>query len=169
MGSTIAPNAGKHATFESLTMTAPTDGMAQIVCKFDGDPRLIAGASMVVAHVARRAGLEEPALGELAAAAANVCEAMARTVQLAPDSRARLQLTATEFPDRLEISADVLPDSAAASSSNPSSDYRNDFVSQIGQGLKGSALDDLKVELRSGMPHVTFVKNCGTSRRKFAR
>jgi hypothetical protein len=168
MGSTIVLNVGKHVMFKLPTMTGHPEALLQIECKFDSDPRLIAGASTVVAHVARRAGLEERSVAELTAAAVKVFEEMARTVQQAASSRSQVHLRATEFPDRIEIMAALLFDSASMSGSNSSSGTHDDLEVKIRQQLKGAELDGLDVGLRDGLPHVTLVKKCGISKRKFA-
>lgn len=168
MGSIIVLNVAKHAMFKLLTMTGHPEGLIQIECKFDNDPRLIAGASMIVAHVARRAGLEERSVSELAAAALKVCIEMARPVQQGLRSHAELHLSATEFPDRIEITADLLPDTTNSTGSKPSSGTSHNLEAKIRQQLRGAEVDGVNVSLGGGLPHVTLVKNCGTTKRKFA-
>lgn len=168
MGSTIVLNAAKRVMFKLLTMTERPDGLIQIECKFDSDSRLIAGASMIVGHVASRAGLDERSVSELTVATVNVCEEMARRGPQALGSRNQIHLSATEFPDRVEITADLLTDSAKLSGARSSSGTQGDLELKIRQLLKGAGVDGADVGQRGGLPHVTLVKKCGTAKRKFA-
>jgi threonine dehydratase len=166
MGCTIARSAAKRATFESLTMSADSEPVSRIECKLDGDPRLIAGASAIVAHVARRAGLSAAAAAEIAGAASAACAAVFQAIG-GGKSSAAITLAVAEFSDRVEATIEPSPEDLKALRASPSAGRPAGFAEQIRQRLKGAALDGLNAESRDGIPRVTLVKNCGAAKRPF--
>jgi hypothetical protein len=164
MDCTTVPNAGKLATSESLTMTAHLDGVARIECKLDGDPRLIAGAAAIAAHVARRAGLAEAAASELAVAAADACDAAQREFG---NSRAAIRFAAGDYPDRVEVTIELQPAAEVAGRGMRGSGGLAETAENIRQRLKSAAVDSVNVEFFDGTTRVTLVKNRGAAKRRF--
>ncbi|MGA9882477.1 MAG: hypothetical protein WBQ34_02030 [Candidatus Acidiferrales bacterium] len=149
-------------------MTVHPEWMARIECKFHGDPRLIAGAATIVAHIARRAGLSEPVASEISAVAIEACNAIFQEEDEPANSRAMVQLSAAEFPDHIEISTQLLSRSSNAGRSQRSSGLPADLAGKLRQELKNAAVDGVDVEITDGIPHITLVKNCGAANRRFA-
>lgn len=143
-------------------MNANPEGMALIECRVDGDPRLIAGAAVIVAHIARRAGLSNGAASDLAGAAVQTCQAVLESQQTT-ESRT-IRLLACELPNSIEVSVEP----AAASSATPLSPQQcRDFADRVRQTLKSST-HAVNVEIREGLPRVTLVTNCGVHKHPFA-
>ncbi len=149
---------------ESLTMNAHPEGVLHIECKLDGDPRLIAGAAIIVVHVARRAGMADQDASEIGDATNEACNAMLQTLQAAGSSRAIL-LAADDLANRIEVTVEPVPNGSGA---HPlSSDESRHLADRIRQIAKSSA-DGSNVELHDGSPRITLLKNCGAAKRPFA-
>lgn len=148
-------------------MTVHPEWMARIECKFDDDPRLIAGATTIVAHIARRAGLADGAAREITTAAVDACEATVQSVRETSDSRKTIQLAAAEFPDHIEVTIGVMPGASNAGRPPRSLELPSDSADKIRQRLKSEAVDGINVEVLDGTPRVTLVKNCGAAKRRF--
>ncbi|HVB88064.1 MAG TPA: hypothetical protein VNK23_15490 [Candidatus Dormibacteraeota bacterium] len=167
MACTIVRNAGKHATFESLTMmTTGPEWIARIECQVDGDPRLIEGASVIAAHVSRRAGLSDAAASEIAAAASQACGAAARVLGES-GIPAGMKLAAAEFPDRIEVTIEPAPEILKEFSAQFASGASKRLADQIRQSLKSAAVDELDVEINDGVPRIILVKKSGAAKRRF--
>jgi hypothetical protein len=146
-------------------MSAHSESNFRIECKLDGDPRLIAGASAIVAHVARRAGLSDPAAAEIAGAASAACAAVFQAIG-GGESSTPIKLAVAEFPDRVEVAIEPSPEDLKAFRASAGMGRPAGFAEQIRQRLKGVALDGLDVESRDGMLRVTLVKNSGAAKRR---
>jgi hypothetical protein len=166
MACTIVRNAGKHATFGSLTMTTGSEWIARIVCQLDGDPRLIAGASVIVAHVSREAGFSDAAASEIAEAAADACGAASRVLGES-GIPATMRLAASEFPDRIEVTIEPSPEIVKEFRAQFASGPSKSFADQIRQSLQSAAVDELDVEVSDGTPRVMLVKKSGAAKRRF--
>jgi hypothetical protein len=162
----IARSAAKRATFESLTMSAHSEWISRIECKLDGDPRLIAGASVIASYVARRAGLSDRTAAEIAGAASAACAAVFQAIG-GEESSAAIELAVSEFPDRVEVTVEPSPEDLKALRGSSGAGRPAGFAEQVQQRLKGAALDGLDVELRDGVPRVTLVKNSSATKRRF--
>lgn len=144
-------------------MNAHSERMARIECRVDGDPRLIAGAAMIAAHVARRAGLADAVASGIAEAAVQACGALLEAME--GTGPRTIRLAASELPDRIEVSFEpVLRGSGAREKSPEQSLHLTDRVRQI---LKATA-DGVTVEFQEGSPRITLVKNCGAAKHPFA-
>jgi hypothetical protein len=165
MDCTIVRSAAKHVMFESLTMSAHSERISGIECKLDDDPRLVAGASVIVAHVARRAGLSDPVAAEIAGGASAACAAVFQAIGRG-ESSAAIKLAVAEFPDRVEVTIEPSPEDLKKLRASSSAERPAGFAEEIRQRLKGAELDGLNVELRDGIPRVTLVKNSGAAKRR---
>jgi hypothetical protein len=143
-------------------MNEHPEGMARIECNVDGDPRLIAGAATIVAHVARRAGLPDSAAFSLADATLQTCRAVLESME-ATGSRT-IRLSASELANRVEVSVEPL---GRSSPRRLSSEESHLLADRIRQTLKPVA-DGVNVEVQEGLPRVTLVKDCGAAKRPFA-
>lgn len=143
-------------------MNAHPERMARIECRVDGDPRLIAGAAMIVAHVARRAGLSNGAGSDLAEAAVRACRLVLETLEGTKSHTIRL--SAWELRNCVEVSVEPV---AGPNASRFSSQQSRDFADRVRQMLKPAA-NDVNVEIHEGLPCVTLVKNCGVPKHPFA-
>lgn len=149
-------------------MNVHPEGMAHITCKFDQDPRLIAGAATIVAHVARHAGLAEAAATEISAAAADACGALANASQGQGNPRPSILLTASEFPDRIEVTAEAVAEAQGGRHAKATAGRLDDFTRAIRQRLQGACIDGLNVDVRDGGAKVTLVKSSSSTKRRFA-
>lgn len=75
-------------------------------CTLHNDPRLIAGAAALAAHVARHAGLSERAQEDLDEAVAEACRQAFRLSGRARRAGATIHLTVGSFPDRVEVAVE---------------------------------------------------------------
>lgn len=147
-------------------MSADSEPVSRIECKLNEDPRLIAGASAIVAHVARRAGLSAAAAAEIAGAASAACTAVFQAIGGGKAS-ASLKLAVAEFPDRVEATIEPAPEDWKALRTSSSKGRPAGFAEQIRQRLKGAALDGLEAESQDGVPRVTLVKSSGAAKGPF--
>lgn len=149
--------------------TGDSERIARVECRFDADPRLIAGAAAIVGHVARRAGLAEAAASELSAAAQEACNAITRALQRDERSngRSEIQLAASAFPDHVEATLHPAPDQPTSESARPS-EQSQIAAEAIRQLLRNEPVDAVKVEAINGYPAVTLIKASGKTERRFA-
>jgi len=170
MAYTIARSAGKHATFDSPTLMATDSDHAasggskaepghtvpavQIVSLLDDDPRLLIGAGAIASHTAQEAGLSQTAQEYLVTATKEAC---AEIFALAPpdlESPASATLTASRFPDRIEIAIELSVDSANAHSRKAVPADGKHGNKQVDDRL----VDQVHREMRDGRPSVVLVK-----------
>lgn len=144
-------------------MNAHPEGMARIECTVDGDHRLIAGAAMIVAHVARRAGLATGAASDFAEATVQACRAVADLME--GTGSHTIRLAASELPNRIEVS--VEPQLDDAGKRQLSSKRSGQLADRIRQALK-STTDGVNVQVQEGFSRVTLVKGCGIAKHPFA-
>jgi hypothetical protein len=77
-----------------------TTERSRIELEFRSDPWLMQVVSTIVAHYARRAGLDEAAQGDLVAAAEQAC---ADTFKLLPDEGDLIGMVVEDLADRVEV------------------------------------------------------------------
>lgn len=147
-------------------MSSSSDWMERIECKLDEDPRLIAGACVIVAHVARRAGFPTPAASDLVAAASAACKAEFQALGAA-NGAASIKLAVTEFPDRIQVTVEPSGKGAKSPVASLGTGQVGDVASAIRRTLQSAALDGVDVEVRDGIPRVKLVKNSGAAKRRF--
>lgn len=147
-------------------MTTVPEWIARIECRLDGDPRLIDGASVIVAHVSRQAGLSDAAASEIAEAAADACGAASRVLGESGIPLA-MNLAAAEFPDRIEVTIEPTPEIVKEFRAQFASGPSKRFADQIRQSLNSAAVDALDVEFNDGAPRVILVKKSGAAKRRF--
>jgi len=143
-------------------MNARPEGISHIECRVDGDPRLIAGAGMIAAHVARRAGLSGAAASDVAEATVRTCHAVLESMERTGSRTIRL--SASELANSVEVSIEPL---AGPDARRLSSEQSRDLADRVRQALK-SAADGVNVEFQEGLPRVTLVKNCCAAKHPFA-
>lgn len=148
-------------------MTVRPEWMAKIECKVDGDPRLLAGAAAIVTHMAQRAGLAERATSEMSSAAMDACNAILQDAGDRANARPRVQLSAAEFPDHIEVSIRLLYHVTNAGNSQQSSGLSSDLAEKLRRRLKNAAVDGVNVEVIDGIPSITLVKNCSAANHRF--
>lgn len=143
-------------------MNAHPEGMARIECRVDGDPRLIAGAAMIVAHVARRAGLASAAASDLADAASQACRIVTESIP-GTDSRT-IRLAVSELPDSIEISVEPV---AGPAPRRLSPEQSRDLADRVRQTLPVTE-NGVRIQIQEGAARVTLVRNCGAAKHPFA-
>jgi hypothetical protein len=109
MDCTIAPIAGKPATFLSLT-TVPTEPKS-ICLQIDADTRLAAAAGGAARWFADSVGLESEAMSKLQAVTIAACQEAFE--HLSADNP-HLEVTLTLFADRIEVALSHQGDAAPA-------------------------------------------------------
>jgi len=167
MAYTIVRIAGKHATFESLTMTTGSERIARIECQLDGDPRLIEGASVIAAHVAHQAGLSDAAASEIAAAASQACTAAAQSLAENGVPSATMKFAAAEFSDRIEVTIEPLPEQWKEAREQHRSGSPATFTDAIRKKLNSTTVDGVDFDLTGGVPRLVLVKKSGAAKRRF--
>ena len=80
--------------------TAVAGDPGRVVLKLSNDPRLMAGVSGAVEHMAERAGCDARACADLIVAAEEACR---ETFPLLPAADAQLAVTIEDFSDRVEV------------------------------------------------------------------
>jgi hypothetical protein len=154
----MTANSDRAAPASKLIQTAPSAAAIQIQCTFHNDPRLIAGASAIAAHVGGHGGLSERAREDLAAAAIEACREVFR---LGPN-RGPLpaaKLVAESFPDRVKVSVELSPTARGAVRPEPAA--RRPAKSATAKKVKAFAtalVDDVQQEIREGRACITLVK-----------
>lgn len=176
MAYTIARTAGKRATSGSpILMATDSDHAAsagpkaqvsrmgpavQIVGTLHNDPRLLTGAGAIAGHAAQHAGLPERMQEDLATATTRACGEIFGLVRPDPKSPLVVNLTASRFPDRVEITVEL---SAAPAKTKAGSRPRKATVrgtKQSGKLFDGGLVDHVERETRDGRPSILLVKYC---------
>jgi hypothetical protein len=160
MGFTIARIVARPATFASWI--AMTTSSARIEVSLNDDPRLLAALSTIVAHSARRAGLNRPAQGGFAEAAVDACRDTFPLVNPNPgDKTGMLHVVLQDFHDRVEMAiehnGEALPTAGL-----------DTFCAQVGIGgqslsaaLQVKKVDRVQYETRDGISRVILIKYTG--------
>jgi hypothetical protein len=163
---TIVQSAGRLATFAWPTMSAHPESTSQIKCKLACDPRLVAGATTIVAHVAHHAGLDDSAVSQISKAVEDTCAAVALALEEAGHLRGEVEFAAAEFSDHVEVAMKLLSHAPDSSSAPLASERWRDIVEKIREKLKSATIGGVNVEAQDGNPQVTLVKSCGASKRR---
>jgi len=148
-------------------MTTGSDWITRIECRLDGDPRLIEGASEIVAHVARQAGLSDAVIREIADAALQACGAVSAVFVESGIVSAKMKLATAEFPDRIEVTIEPSSDQWNAARARGTAASSASFADKVREKLKSTAVDGLDIESIDGAPRVTLVKKTGAAKRRF--
>jgi hypothetical protein len=109
MDCTIAPIAGKPATFLSL-VTVPTE-LKSICLQIDADARLAAAVGGAARCFADAGGLETAAVSQLQAVAIAACQ---EAFEHLSANNPHLEVTLTRFADRIEVALSHHGDAAPA-------------------------------------------------------
>ncbi|MGD0957385.1 MAG: hypothetical protein ABR953_11240 [Candidatus Acidiferrales bacterium] len=153
----MTTNSDRATSASKISETAQAAPTIQIQCALHNDPRLIAGASAVAAHVARQGGLPERAQEDLAAAVIAACREVFR---LRPNRGSLLtaQLVAAGFPDRVEVRVES---SAARGTVGPAPRAKRPAKSAAAKKDRAFAnvlVDNVQQETREGRACITLVK-----------
>lgn len=129
-------------------------------CALHNDPRLIPGVAAIAEHVAQRAGLSERAQGNVAAAAVEACCDMFLLARGNTSAEPVIQISAADFPDRVEVtlefSAAPMP---AANSRSSHPEVSATAVDNIRKTLEGVLVDRVGWEsLADGRARLTLIK-----------
>jgi len=156
----MTTNSDRVTSANKISQTAQAAPTSQIQCTLHNDPRLIAGASAVAAHVAQHGGLSERAQEDLAAAAIEACREVFR---LRPNRGSLLtaQLIAASFPDHVEVRVES---SAARGTVGPAPRAKRPKKSAAAKKDKAFAsalVDGVQQETREGRACITLVKYGG--------
>ncbi len=127
----------------------------RVVLKLSNDPRLMAGMTGAVEHMAERAGCGARACADLIAAAEEACR---DTFPLLPAADAQLAVTIEDFPDRVEVTFEYqgggLPAAGLDTFAVPGAEG-------VG-GLSGRKLlarvDRVQYDIQDGTSRLTLVK-----------
>jgi anti-sigma regulatory factor (Ser/Thr protein kinase) len=180
MAYTIAQTAGKRAK-SGWQILMPTDHDAsrgrkseaghtspvvQIVSTLHNDPRLLTGAGVIAGHSAQQAGLSERAQKQLAAATTEACDELLALARPDPTSPPEVNLTASRFPDRVEITVElsVAPANAKAGPRSTRATVRGGRHTD--KLLDDRLVDQVQRETRDGRPCIVLVKYSGSVKSK---
>jgi len=174
MAYTIAQTAGKRATSGWPILmptdpdhTAPGDERAaagytvpavQIVSVLEDDPRLLIGAAAIAWHTAQEAGLAEQAQEHLATATKEACGEVFALAHPDPKAPPVVTVTASRFPDRVEISVQL---SAAVADGTVDSHSKKDAApggKHEGKRVEDGLVDHIQRETHDGRPSIVLVK-----------
>jgi hypothetical protein len=161
MAYTIAQTAGKRATSAWLILM-PTDSdhavpgderaaagdrvpSVQIVSTLEDDPRLLIGAAAIAGYAAQEAGLAAQIQEHLATATKEACVEVFALAQPDPKSPPMVTVTASRFPDRVQITVEL---SIAAANA----------AKQDGRRLNEGLVDHIQREMHEGRPAIVLVK-----------
>jgi hypothetical protein len=164
MECTTVQIAGRLATFESLTMSEHPESTSRIKCRLACDPRLVAGATAIVAHVARRAGLDDSAVSQISEAMAEVCAAVALAQGETGKLLGEVEFTAAEFSGHVEVTIKLLSRAPDSDRTQVASERLRDLAEKIREKLRSKGIDGVTVEVLDGSPQVTLVKSCGAAK-----
>jgi anti-sigma regulatory factor (Ser/Thr protein kinase) len=156
----MTTNSDRAASANKINQAAQSAPTIRIQCTLHNDPRLIVGASAIAAHVAQHGGLSERAQEDLAAAAIEACREVFR-LRPKRDSLLTGQLTASSFPDRVEVSVES---SAARGRVGPAPRAKRPTkgaAAKKGKAFASTLVDDVRWETREGRARITLVKYCG--------
>jgi anti-sigma regulatory factor (Ser/Thr protein kinase) len=157
----MTTNSDRAASANKINQAAQAAPTIRIQCTLHNDLRLIVGASAIAAHVAQHGGLSERAQEDLATAAIEACREVFR-LRPKRDSLLTGQLTASSFPDRVEVSVES---SAARGRVGPAPrgkrPTKGAAAAKKGKAFAGALVDDVRRETREGRACITLVKYCG--------
>jgi len=134
----------------------------RVDCTLQDDPRLIAGAGAIAAHIARQAGLSEHAQRDFHAAAEVACREAFQSCSTKGSGRATISLVAALYADRVEVALEYPAKKRAAGSVR----RRSGGVAGDGRAAAPPAsqlVDHIARTTRSGRCRVTLVKYCGVA------
>jgi anti-sigma regulatory factor (Ser/Thr protein kinase) len=174
MAYTIAQTAGKRATSAWLILM-PTDSdhavpgderaaagyrvpSVQIVSTLEDDPRLLIGAAAIAGHAAQEAGLAEQIQEHLATATKEACVEVFALAQPDPKSPPMVTVTASRFPDRVQITVELSIGVTGTEGSSASKKATAGDGKQSGKLLDERLVDHVERETRDGRPCIVLVK-----------
>jgi len=120
-------------------------------CTLHNDPRLIAGAAALASHVARRAGLSEPAQEDLDRAVAEACRQAFELSGRARRAGATIHLAVVSFPDRVEVAVEYPEGKGAAAAK----------AVRSRAPAPSLPVDHIERSTHDGRCRMTLVKYCG--------
>lgn len=169
MAYTIAQTAGKRAT-SGWPIPMPTDSdhassgagytvpAVQIISTLHDDSRLLIGAGTIAGHSAHEAGLTEQVQEHLATATKEACGEIFALAQPDPESPPVVTITASRFPDRVQITVE-LSIAATNNEAGPGSKKAADRnEKQGGKRLNEGLVDHVQRETHDGRPSIVLVK-----------
>jgi hypothetical protein len=147
-------------------MTLNTDLGAHIECKLGDDPRLLAGAAAIVAHIAGRAGLPEDFAHDLCAAASEACAQTLLACRKREGRPTSIRFTAADFADRIEVTVERSPQPPEPSGGTGRAEQLSGCADEIRKSLEGAPVDQVNLEMRESGPRVTLVKRFEVAKRR---
>ena len=123
-------------------------------CTLHNDPRLIAGAAALAAHVARHAGLSERAQEDLDQAVAEACRQAFRLSGGARRAGATIHLAVKSFPDRVEAAVEY-PEGKGTTAAKAARSYAS---------AAPLSVDHIERTTDDGRCRMTLVKYCGVAK-----
>jgi hypothetical protein len=151
---------------ELPTMTSNSDLGAQIECKLGDDPRLIAGAAAIVAHIAGRAGLPEDFAHDISAAASEACTQTLLACRKREGRPSGIRFAAANLAGRIEVTVERSPEPPEPSGGAERAEQLSGCADEIRHSLKGAAVDQVNLEMGESGPRVTLVKRFEAAKRR---
>jgi len=174
MAYTIAQTAGKRAT-SAWPILMPTDSdyafpgdqpahagytvpSVQVISTLHDDPRLLIGAGAIAGHTGHEAGLTEQTQEHLALATQEACGEVFALALPDPTLPPEVTVTASRFPDRLQITVELSVGAASTEVSFASKNAGAGDGKQGGKLLDERLVDHVQRETRNGRPSIVLVK-----------
>ena len=130
---------------------------ARVECTLQNDPRLIAGAGAIAAHMARHAGLTEHAQRDFHAAAQEACREALQSCGAKRSGRATISLAATRYADRVEVAVEY-PEKKRAAGSARRRAAKAHGDSRAAGPPASELVDHIERTMQAGRCRVTLVK-----------
>ncbi|HEX4003673.1 MAG TPA: hypothetical protein VHX36_13570 [Candidatus Acidoferrales bacterium] len=134
-----------------------TTPVVQIVSWLHSDSRLLIGAGVIAGHSAQQAGLPEAAQEHLATATREACGELLSLAGTNPKSAPEVHVTASRYPDRIEIAVQLSVASAQVQGSSHSQGHDGKHADKL---LKDGLVDEVQRETRDGRPSIILIKYC---------
>jgi anti-sigma regulatory factor (Ser/Thr protein kinase) len=132
----------------------------QIVSVLHNDPRLLIGAATIAGHAAHEAGFDEAAQEHLGTATKEACGEVFAFASPNSKPAPLVNLTASRFPDRIEILVELSMAPAKAKAGARSKKAAGRDGKRTGRGLDEGLVDQVQRETRDGRPAIVLTKYC---------
>jgi hypothetical protein len=131
------------------------------------DPRLLAGVSALVSHLAMVAGLAVEAQEGLAAAAVDACRDTFPLLAHSAENNGALRMIVEDFADRVEVTIEHTGEALPSAGLDSFCGGGEGVAAGISSSLQDTRVDRVQYETRDGLSRMTLTKYCGGRRAAF--
>jgi len=165
MGCIIARIAGRLATYGSPTKMTTDHIRTELTVH--NDPRLMAGVSALVSHLALVAGLPVASQEGLAAAVVDACRETFPLVNGEEGHDGALQMIVEDFPDRVEVTIEHGGEALPSAGLDSFCGGGEGIAAGISNSLQDTRVDRVQYETREGRSRMKLIKYCGGRKAAF--